>query len=266
MGSSPIRDQTRLLRRQVDPLPLHHQGGPGTVLQLKALCGGGTISQGPSAVLRPLLGQPSPWVALSALGVGWGSQQVPLTGNQTLPIDGNKRPTRMVGGCARVGACGKPPDEDETILRGSLKNNKKKTDAPHPYQRSHCQDVPQVVRSLPRPPGPSAFWTPGQAPCTRSVQKARPWQVGKGGGRSHLCPGISCVRRCSRYSHPTPSEGAGDSAAPSPVASPAGAPSLAQLAAMGQPSGSPRAPTTQCPARDAGSTSLPPCSASSLPH
>ena len=84
MGSSPIRDQTRLLRRQVDPLPLHHQGGPGTVLQLKALCGGGTISQGPSAVLRPLLGQPSPWVALSALGVGWGSQQVPLTGNQTL--------------------------------------------------------------------------------------------------------------------------------------------------------------------------------------
>ena len=42
--------------------------------------------------------------------VGWGSQQVPLTGNQTLPIDGNKRPTRMVGGCARVGACGKPPD------------------------------------------------------------------------------------------------------------------------------------------------------------
>ena len=141
-----------------------------------------------------------------------------------------------------------------------------KKDAPHPYQRSHCQDVPQVVRSLPRPPGPSAFWTPGQAPCTRSVQKARPWQVGKGGGRSHLCPGISCVRRCSRYSHPTPSEGAGDSAAPSPVASPAGAPSLAQLAATGQPSGSPRAPTTQCPARDAGSTSLPPCSASSLPH
>ena len=113
VGSFWIRNQTRLLHRQVDPLPLHHQGGPGTVLELKALCGGGTISQGPRAVLRPLLGQLSPWGPCQPWewgGVGWGSQQVPLTGNQTLPIDGNKRPTRMVGGCARVGACGKPPD------------------------------------------------------------------------------------------------------------------------------------------------------------
>lgn len=186
MGSSPIRDQTRLLRRQVDPLPLHHQGGPGTVLQLKALCGGGTISQGPSAVLRPLLGQPSPWVALSALGVGWGSQQVPLTGNQTLPIDGNKRPTRMVGGCARVGACGKPPDEDETILRGSLKNNKKKNRRSPPLPKKSLPGCPSG-REVPTPPsGPICLLDPWTSPlhalCAESTA------VASGEGRRAFTP------------------------------------------------------------------------------
>lgn len=81
------------------------------------------------------------------MGSGGVSQQVPLRGNQTLSIDGNKCPTRVGvvlmwwGGlclCGGIWEASGPSSqsEAETILRESLKNKSKNRHSPPPPKKS----------------------------------------------------------------------------------------------------------------------------------
>lgn len=94
--------------------------------------------------------------------MGWGGEGPSRSrrGNLTLSIDGNKRVPR-VGRCRcdRGWGAAEPvwgrmgnlqsffsKCSEADTLRESLEN--KDTAPPQPHQRSHCQNVPEVVRSL----------------------------------------------------------------------------------------------------------------------